>query len=57
MQATGGVITTTTPQNLAEGVNYPFEVTLVATETLATSQDSGTNANTLLNAVVVETPI
>jgi len=54
VQATGGVITTTTPQNLAEGVNYPFEITLAATETLATSQNTGTNANTLVNAEIEE---
>jgi len=57
VQATGGLITLTQPQNLAEGVSFPFEVTLAATQTLVTAQDSGTNANTTINAVVTESPV
>jgi len=54
VQATGGVITLTTPQNLAEDVLYPFEADLVAGETLTCTQDSGTNATTKLFIVIEE---
>jgi len=57
VQATGGGSDINKPQDLAEGINIPFEVTLVATETLVTAQDSGTNANTTINAVVTESPV
>lgn len=54
VQASGGGTDINIPQNLAENLNFPFEVTLVATETLVTAQDSGTNANTIINATIEE---
>jgi len=50
----GGGTDINVPQDLAEGLNYRFDVTLAATETLGVTQDSGTNAATLLNAIVEE---
>jgi len=57
VQATGGGTDPNIPQDLAEGLLFPFDVTLIATETLDVTQDSGTNANTLINAVVTESPV
>jgi len=54
VQATGGGTDPNIPQDLAEGLLFTFEVTLAATETLGVTQDSGTNANTTINAVVEE---
>jgi len=54
VQATGGGTDINIPQDLAEGLNYAFEVTLAATETLGVTQNTGTNAATLLNATVEE---
>lgn len=56
-QATGGGTLTQVPQDLAVGVEFPFEVQLEAGETLASSQSSGTNANILINAEIQETPV
>jgi len=57
VQATGGGTDPNIPQDLAEGLLFAFEVTLIATETLATSQDVGSNANTIINAVITESPV
>jgi len=54
VQASGGGTDINIPQNLAENLNFPFEVWLEATETLVTAQDSGTNANTIINAKIEE---
>jgi len=50
----GGGTDINIPQDLAENLNFPFEVTLSATETLDCSQNTGTNAATLLIAEVEE---
>jgi len=54
VQATGGGVDINIPQDLAENLNFPFEANLVALETLVTAQDSGTNANTIINAIIEE---
>jgi len=57
VQATGGGTDPNIPQDLAEGLNYAFEVTLAATETLGVTQNTGTNAATLISAIIEEFPI
>jgi len=57
VQATGGGTDPSVPQDLAEGLLFPFKVTLAATDTFNTSQDSGTNANTEIIAEIEEFPI
>jgi len=54
VQATGGGTDPNVPQDLAEGLLFPFEVTLAATETLGVTQNTGTNANTTVLAVIEE---
>jgi len=54
VQATGGGTDINIPQDLAEGLLFPFEANLAATETLVTAQDSGTNANTIISVVIEE---
>jgi len=54
VQATGGGTDVNFPQNLLEGLFFPFEVTLAAGDTLDVSQDSGTNAATFITAIVEE---
>jgi len=54
VQATGGGTDPNIPQDLAEGLLFPFEVTLAATETLGVTQNTGTNANTTILAIVEE---
>ncbi len=54
VQASGGGTDINIPQNLLEGLLFPFEIQLNAGETLACSQDSGTNSNTRLNIVIEE---
>lgn len=54
VQASGGGTDINIPQDLAEGLMFPFEINLNATETLAVSQNTGTNANTRLNIVIEE---
>lgn len=54
VQATGGGTDPNVPQNLAEGLLFPFEVTLAATETLNVTQNTGTNANTTVLAIIEE---
>jgi len=54
VQASGGGTDPNVPQDLAEGLLFPFEVTLAATETLDVSQNTGTNANTTVLAVIEE---
>jgi len=54
VQASGGGTDINIPQDLAENLNFPFEIWLEATETLVTAQDSGTNANTIINAKIEE---
>jgi len=57
VQATGGGTDPNVPQDLAEGLLFPFDIILVATETLDVSQNTGTNADTLINAVITESPV
>jgi len=54
VQASGGGSDINFPQNLIELIFFPFEVTLAATETLDVSQNTGTNADTLIVAEVEE---
>ena len=54
VQATGGGTDPNIPQDLAEGLLFPFIANLVAGETLTCTQDSGTNANTKLNIIIEE---
>jgi len=54
VQATGGGSDPNVPQDLAEGLLFPFEVTLAATETLGVTQNTGTNADTTIIAVIEE---
>lgn len=53
-QAAGGRSDDNIPQDLAVGVKFTFKVELVAGEIMQTSQNTGTNANFLLNAFVRE---
>jgi len=55
-QASGGRSDQNIPQDLAVGVLVHFKVELAAGEIMQTSQNSGTNANFLLNAFVREAP-
>lgn len=54
-QAAGGRTDDNIPQDMAIRVKFTFKVELAAGETMQTSQNSGTNANFLLNAFVRET--
>jgi len=54
VQASGGGTDPNIPQDLAEGLLFKFVANLSASETLATSQDSGTNANTLIDITIEE---
>jgi len=54
VQASGGGTDPNIPQDLAEGLLFKFEIQINATETLACSQNTGTNANTRLNIVIEE---
>jgi len=56
-QSSGGATDPFSPQNLAVGVQFPFEVQLDAGEILQYSQNSGTNAEMNMNAEILETPI
>jgi len=55
-QSAGGQADPFTPQDLAVGVQFPFEVQLDAGEILQYSQNSGTNAEMNVNAEILETP-
>lgn len=54
VQATGGGTDPNIPQDLAEGLLFQFEANLAATETLQCTQNTGTNANTKINASIEE---
>jgi len=54
VQAAGGGTDINIPQDLAEGLLFPFEANLVAGETLVTDQDVGTNANTIISVQIEE---
>jgi len=56
-QATGGGTILAVPQDLAEGVAFPFEQIMDAGETIVISQNSGTNANFRGNIKIKELPI
>jgi len=53
-QSAGGGTDINVPQDLALGTLFPFEVNLVATDTLASAQNSGSNANLTLNITIEE---
>jgi len=55
-QSAGGTADPFIPQDLALGVQFPFDVQLDAGEILQYSQNSGTNASMNVNAEILETP-
>jgi len=54
VQASGGGTDINIPQDLAEGLLFPFTANLVAGETLVTAMNTGTNANTIISVVIEE---